>query len=203
MKFLLDPGHSGVEFGHYFTKGKRSPEVPPGIYEGDFNRQICRIIQEWFNHPVSGVDGAILCPGPINVPLHSRVKFANQVYSDIDDCAYISIHANAMGNSWNNAHGFTVFHARNASKKSKLLAEYIETHLSISGSGIKSRGIKTPRSIGKYFYVLSKTRCPAVLIECGFMTNKEEVENLKSIVTQYHIAIAIFNALKLYQKDVE
>lgn len=59
---------------------------------------------------------------------------------------------------------------------------------------ITSRGIKQAG-----FYVLVDAAMPSVLIESGFLTNKKDVNYLKSKKGQTQIARAIFNALKKYQ----
>ncbi len=41
-------------------------------------------------------------------------------------------------------------------------------------------------------YVLDKALCPAVLIECGFMSNENELELLKSSEHQINLALVIF-----------
>ena len=51
----------------------------------------------------------------------------------------------------------------------------IEAATNASGAGLKDRGCKTAN-----FYVIKNTYMPAVLIEHGFYTNKEECEKLKS-----------------------
>ena len=80
IKFLLDPGHGGVAFSHYLTPGKRSPEVPPGIFEGEFNRAVCGYLN-------NGEKFLSIVPGPIQVPLESRVGFVNKLakLEDIKD----------------------------------------------------------------------------------------------------------------------
>ena len=46
----------------------------------------------------------------------------------------------------------------------------------ISGCGRKDRGIKRSSDL----YILKETKMHSVLLECGFMTNREECELLKS-----------------------
>jgi N-acetylmuramoyl-L-alanine amidase len=74
MKWILDPGHGGMAFGHYMTPGKRSPQVPPGIYEGEFNRAIANSV-----HDGNYLETIVTNPGPINISLKKRVSFVNSI----------------------------------------------------------------------------------------------------------------------------
>lgn len=191
--FLLDPGHGGMCDDHYMSKGKRSPKIPPGIYEGDFNRKVCAYAESIARG--YGVDAIPIVTGPINVPLMARVSFVNSfVQQSSEDVFLISVHANASGAlGWSRAKGYTIFHSREAVDKEKAmvqraqrekekdLAQRIET--SFRSLPIKSRGIKEAN-----FTILSRTKCPSVLVECGFMTNLEDVEFLASEDGQMKIA---------------
>lgn len=176
-KWILDPGHGGFAFGHYCTKGKQSPEVPPGIYEGVFNRQVAwnvglHMLRERKQEVV------VTAPSAINVPLKTRVEFVNSL--PFDDMALISIHANAAGNSgWSEASGARVFTPRMADTQTKVLAGLLEQFIDIAtqdGSlpyGRRARGRAD-------FTVIHKVRCPAILVECGFMTNMDDARFLAS-----------------------
>ena len=192
IKFLLDPGHGGVAFSHYLTPGKRSPEVPPGIFEGEFNRAVCGYLN-------NGEKFLSIVPGPIQVPLESRVGFVNKL-AKLEDVALVSVHANAAGDGkqWNAANGFTIFTSKNASKKSELLARCLESEFDDHFGGIiKSRGIKTAN-----FTIIKQSKCPAVLVECGFMTHKSDVAFLSSGSGQRAIAAAIYAACAAYESEV-
>ena len=86
---------------------------------------------------------------------------------------FVSIHANAYKENWNDANGWEIYIVSKGGKAEKL-AEKI--HKYSKELGLKDRGIK----IGN-FQVLRDTNMPAVLIEHGFYTNKEECEKLKSV----------------------
>lgn len=93
----------------------------------------------------------------------------------------VSIHANAHGdgNSWTTGQGVeTLYHSVNSRAGDSLkLANYVQAEL-IKGTVQKNRGVKRQ--------ALSMCNCTAmgvkaaVLVECAFMTNKNESELLKS-----------------------
>lgn len=169
MKLLLDAGHSGVTFGRYWTPGKRSPQIPPGFYEGEFNRKVCTQVAEQ-----APKDILFLNPGPYPISLKFRVQQINKIVSDIkrrlkEDAVLLSVHANAAGSKgWNKAKGTTVFIHKKASEESGYFARDISSEMRHE-TALTSRGIK------KANFQILRVKCPAVLLECLFMTNHKEV----------------------------
>jgi N-acetylmuramoyl-L-alanine amidase len=190
-KFILDAGHGGMAFGHYLTPGKRSPEVPPGIYEGEFNRDICFKI--WTRCVERNIECVrLISDSPINIPLNARIEYINQLYKKEKDIVLLSIHANAAGyGKWiESARGFVTFIAKNASLKSRQFAYCISKYMDELGP-IPHRGYRMSN-----FSIIKKTHCPAVLLECGFMTNHIDAEILASDDGRKSIAGAIIFAMK-------
>lgn len=189
MRFLLDAGHGGMCFDTYLTRGKQSPEVPPGVYEGEFNRRLCNTIVNWGNK----LKTQMINSGPINISLRDRVEFVNAVCKKFKDVALLSIHANAekcIG--WGQARGITIFTAKNPSKKSEKIAHEIMTSITANNNiTTPFRGIKTAN-----FTILKNTSCPSILIECGFMTNKEDCKLLNDSGYVYALAYSIIRALR-------
>lgn len=184
--WILDPGHGGLgPGGEYLTPGKRSPEVPPGIFEGEFNRDIARRVVELCD----GLDMTITNPGPVNAGLLARVNYARGLQKVRKNCVFISIHANAAGNGkrWrNDAQGVVVFHHK-WDAKGKVLAKWMIESFQVHTGIDVTRGIKTAM-----FSVLTGTRMmPSILIECDFMTHEERAKFLASPEGREKIAYAI------------
>lgn len=116
-----------------------------------------------------GVEIILTAYDDVDVPLESRCKVANANDADY----FVSIHANAHKEYWTDVKGWEI-HIVGKGGKAEKLAECIHKH-SIKDLGLKDRGI-----VVSNFQVLRDTDMPAVLIEHGFYTNKEEVEKLKS-----------------------
>jgi len=64
--------------------------------------------------------------------------------------------------------------------------------------GRKDRGVKQAG-----FLVLHQTNMPSVLIETGFLTNKEEEKFLASAQGQDYMSSAVYRAFKEYKKEIE
>ncbi len=183
MIWLFDNGHGGMVGQKYLTKGKRSPEVIPGlgIYEGEFNRDIVKRVVGRLRF--KGIYAFDIVPEAKNVKLRERVERANAYMSDTiagllnnPSCRLISIHANADGRDgeWTAAEGMTIFHYP-GSKKGEALAKKAEMVFYHADLGMWNRGIKTAR-----FAMLRRTRMPAILVEHGFMTNRGDARKLAS-----------------------
>lgn len=82
-------------------------------------------------------------------------------------------------------------------EQSIFFADLVEKQFS-QRAGRKSRGVKQAG-----FLVLHKTTMPSVLIESGFLTNRNEEDFLKSTYGQEIIASAIYRAFKEYKGLVE
>ena len=197
MIWLFDNGHGGCVGAKYLTKGKRSPEVMPGlgIYEGEFNRDIVKRVVGTLpmEGPILTYD---LVPEAANIKLKERIRRANEGWSKYESPMLISIHANADGRNgeWTDANGLTVFHYP-GSTKGKALAQAAHDSL-MKHCNIKSRGLKTAR-----FAMLRRTRMPAILVEHGFMTNKGDAKKLASDKFRSQIAAAYIDMILTIERD--
>lgn len=84
-------------------------------------------------------------------------------------------------------------------KKSALLASYVEDEFAKSGR--VSNGVKQRTWEG--IWVLQATGMPSILVETGFLSNKEEEEYLNSDKGQDEVVQDIVDALKRYKQQIE
>ena len=68
---------------------------------------------------------------------------------------------------------------------------FVSVHLNAS-TGATNRGVKETDSL----YVLKQTKAPAVLVECGFISNGPECRKLFTTDYQRKIAQAIYKGIK-------
>jgi N-acetylmuramoyl-L-alanine amidase len=179
MKFMIDAGH-GIN-----TAGKRTPD---GMREFEFNSTVAEIAKklllEYQNVEVVFAHDPT---GKVDVPLAERV--AKALKEKVD--AVVSIHANAFGDDWNDANGIETFISEDRMPFTELeLASYIQNHL-IRETGRKNRGVKR----GNLYMTKVSNMIPSVLVECGFMTNREEAALLKTAAYREKCATAIVNGL--------
>ena len=84
-------------------------------------------------------------------------------------------------------------------RKSLNLANYVQDEFQESNR--VDRGVKQRNDKG--IWVLQATGMPSILIEIGFISNKEEEEYLVSNSGQKEIVTNIFNAIKKYKEKLE
>jgi len=191
--WLFDPGHDGLgPGGEYLNLGKQSPEVPPGIYEGPFNRTLAQTIADTCIY--RGILGQVIAPGPINISLSERVDYANAIHDLRGNCIYLSIHANAMDGGWGEAEGSVAFHYPGSTTGEALAASIVES-LDIC-TPLASRGVKTSSGL----YVLNNTTMPAVLAEVAFMTNKTEAAYMDSYNGKVQIVDAFMRTIMKFEE---
>ncbi|OLN23996.1 N-acetylmuramoyl-L-alanine amidase [Domibacillus antri] len=172
MKIAIDAGHG------WHTPGKRSPD---GMREYEFNRETALFLRKELTDDVLFVHH-----DSRDVPLSERVKQANAAGADL----YVSIHANAFGEEWTSAHGIETYVYTSRPAKALKIAQSVQKEL-VSATGRRDRGVKAAD-----FYVLRQTRMPAILVEAGFMTNREEAALLQSIEYRKTCARAIAAGIK-------
>ena len=92
-----------------------------------------------------------------------------------------------------------LIYAQNYFRKSLNLADLVEREFAAAGR--ISRGVKQRNDKG--IWVLQATGMPSVLVEIGFISNKEEEEYINSENGQAEIVNNIFNAFKAYRQKLE
>ena len=118
--------------------------------------------------------------------LRNRVNIANSNDKNI----LISIHQNKFPDE--SLKGIQIFYSENNEQSIKL-ANFIKEDLEKNLNQTKFRENKKS---GKEVYLLNKVRIPAVIIEWGFISNKEELNNLITEDYQNKLAQYIFSGLK-------
>jgi len=162
MRIAIDAGH-GPE-----TAGKRSPDG--SLREYHFNSVVARYVADRLFNGYEGIDIMLTHDDSRDVPFRERTDRANAWKADL----FVSIHANAAGDGWSSAQGIETYVYETRPPAAVALANAVQRQL-IRATGRPDRGVKSAN-----FHVLRETRMTAVLVECGFMTNRDECELLKS-----------------------
>lgn len=191
MIILIDNGH-GIE-----TPGKRSPDGR--FKEYLWNREVAEILCDILCD--DGFDARLLVPETNDVSLKTRVNRANKVWKEEGDCILISIHANAAGDGskWMSARGWSCYTTVGQTESDRLAERMYDSFR----TEFPDARFRTERTDGDQdyetdFYILRKTRCPAVLLENWFYDNREECAFLLRQDTKEHVAMAAFWAVRNY-----
>ena len=195
MKILIDPGH-GID-----TPGKRSPD---GIFlEYLWNRQVADLILEGLVS--AGVDASLVVTETNDVTLRNRVNRINTICNRVgaSNVLLVSVHANAAGNgsAWMNARGWSCYTSKGKTE-SDSLAECLYDAFEAE---FQDRKIRKDMSDGdrdweENFYVLQKSKCPAVLLENFYYDNREECAWMLQEETKKRIAGAAVKGIIKYIK---
>ena len=108
------------------------------------------------------------------------------------DAIFLSIHQNYYAES--KYYGAQVFYSQN-NDASKAIAESIQTTIRELLQNDNCRQIKPS---GTDVYLLYNTKSPAVMVECGFMSNPGEALLLNDSEYQKKISLAIVAGLEKY-----
>lgn len=176
MIVLIDNGH-GLD-----TPGKCSPDAT--YREWAWTREIAQMIVEALVK--MGVDARRLVPENTDTSLPERVRRVNSL-CDLYGKAnvlLVSIHSNAAGNGqWMTARGWCAYTSRGQTKADALAnCIYNEAKKNFVGHKIRTDHSDGDPDLEAGFYIIAKTKCPAVLTENFFHDNREDVAFITSQV---------------------
>lgn len=174
MKILIDNGHGEN------TPGKRSPDgkFREYLYARETADEVVNQLRS------KGYDAERIVNEYSDVPLAERVRRVNEVCGRLGtaNVILVSIHCNAAGNGgWMKARGWSAYTSKGKTK-ADALAEclYGEAEVNFAGQKIRTDLSDGDKDWEENFYILKKTKCPAVLTENFFMDNEEDVAYLTS-----------------------
>ena len=165
---VLDPGHGGRDGGAYWG----------GVAEKRLTLAISKRVEILLR--ARGFRTAMTRRTDRYVPLTSRAALANGYRKAL----FVSIHCNA--DPMRRARGIETFYAGPSGQR---LARNIHGRLN-NRTSTTNRGTKSRR-----FSVLCHTRCPAALVECGFLTSPSERRLLANPTYQQVLARAIADGI--------
>lgn len=188
MILVIDAGHGGNDPGNlHQTDGFKD--------EKDLNLSMAMklggYIEQYLGHKIEVV---YTRTEDEFVSLEDRVKNANDLNADY----FISVHCNASADVEING-AETHIHLKESVTSSKL-AHMIQDQFK-NRAARQSRGVKLKNDRLYNLYVLKETKMPAVLVETGFMTNKQEETYLNTDYGQDLLMSAVFRAFRDFVKE--
>lgn len=186
---ILDCGHGKS------TPGKRSPIWEDGtqFFEWEGNRQIGRAAAQYLQHLGWTVLFTVEPNDPTDVSLSERIIRSNAFYKLHPEAFQISIHSN--GFSRESANGYEVFTSKGQTKSDKISRIWIEEH-GKKFPNLLNRGHKEAN------FAMNRVKCPSILIESMFHTNKKECDILNSREGREKIAIGIVETCERVNKEL-
>ena len=179
---VIDAGHGGEDGGAVTASGVREADLNLAVAKrADDLASLLGIRTRMIRDSDVSVysDGSKSIAEKKSSDLRNRVKIANS----FDDAILLSIHQNHFSES--KYSGAQVFYA--ATDGSKALAETIQDSLLETLDPRNHRQAKRCSGV----YLMEHVRHPAVLVECGFLSNVREAELLQDETYQKNLALAM------------
>jgi N-acetylmuramoyl-L-alanine amidase len=195
---VLDPGHGGQDSG----------AICGGVLEKDLTLDVARRIDRLLNS--EGIATLMTRVGDTYVSVADRAAFANRVRK----CIFVSIHFNEDNKPVTS--GVETYYAGRQITAGSFLASWLPflwrpfsdspnpESQNLAGF-IQEALVARTRSIDRgtqagQFFVIANVTSPAVLIEGGFLTNKEDISKLASEDYRDQIAAAVADGILRYRE---
>lgn len=183
---VLDPGHGGEDGGASAADGTLEKDLNLAVAEGVYHL----LSAAGFDVRMTRTDDRLLYDlyGDLSdyggykktYDLKNRLRFTREAEADL----FVSIHMNKFPQT--NVRGLQVWHA--AVPGSRETAETIRTYAASYLSPEHKRIVKEATSA---IYLLHRIEIPAVMVECGFLSNGEDLAKLQSEDYRRQLALTV------------
>jgi N-acetylmuramoyl-L-alanine amidase len=188
---IIDPGHGGEDGGAEAN----------GVTEKNINLAVSLMLSDYFSVSkyecvLTREDDRLLYSqgeekNKKRHDLINRVKFAN----DIGNALFVSIHQNKFEQE--KYSGTQVFYSPNNEKSFELATEIQKSVV----NNLQKDNERQVKKGDKSIYLLKNATIPAVIVECGFLSNYEEARKLSEESYQKQLAEAIMTGILDFLKN--
>lgn len=188
---IVDAGHGGDDGGAIGIDGTVEKDI-----NLDIALKLEKILKFYgFNVIMTRTQDVMTCDDGLDSlrkrkisDIHNRFELMRKN----PDAIFISVHQNKFKDS--SQHGTQVFYSGN-DERSKELAEAIQTSVTLI---LQRKNDRVVKKSGSGIYLIYHAKIPAVLVECGFISNSDEVKKLKDESYRMKLAILIADGLLKY-----
>ena len=187
---VIDPGHGGVDGGASSASGTVEKHLNLAI--GLRMEEIAQLL---------GVETVMTRQEDVDLHDESAETIRQKKVSDLKNRValvngtaggiLVSIHQNSMPQS-PSVSGAQVFYG--TAEGSQALAEAVQAALNETVNG----RAKEVKAAGSSVYLMEHTEVPAILVECGFLSNPDEAALLNTEAHQTRLALTILAAVLSY-----
>ena len=196
VKVIVDAGHGGFDGGAM---------AGDGTVEKDINLSISLFLKSFLEQ--SGFEVILTRDSDEGTDDDSTEKIAVRKKSDLKnrlglmekypDAIFVSVHLNKFTTS--SASGAQVFYSKNHSNSSRL-GQCVQGSIISLLQKENTRVIKQATSST---YLLNNATIPAIIVECGFLSNKSDLEKLKTEDYQSQMAFVIASGImEFYTEEI-
>ena len=181
---VIDPGHGGQDGGAV---------APDGTEESEINLAISLRLEQLLRFAgipteMTRREDCMVCDPGLDTmrqrkvsDIHNRTALVN----GIPNAVLLSIHQNSLPSS-PATHGAQAF--RNRQEGAETLAQLLQCNLN---AVVNTHRAKEAKLIPESIYLMNHVTVPAVLVECGFLSNAEETLRLRQANYQMTLAVTI------------
>lgn len=187
---ILDPGHGGEDGGAVSAAGDKESDINLAIVlKIDQIMGLCgvpTVLTRSEDRSMHDSSASTLREKKVS-DLHNRVDMVEGINGGL----LLSIHQNFYPDS--RYSGAQVFYGQ--AEGSQLWGEYTQEVLRLT---LNKDNTRTAKKIPDTVYLMNHISCPAILVECGFMSNGEEVSLLLTSSYQKKMATVLAGACLQY-----
>lgn len=218
--FLIYSGHGGIYNGEYQTHGKQSPRWEDGmkVYEGFSCKMLA--LQLTYRLMEEGIDVTYVNNYNTDMLLRERVAIANKMFAQDKRVIAIFLHHNAQecengdyvdpylikgytSIETGGATGIEIFTSVGKTTSDTIADYYIFPELENTFPDSRFRYGNGQKNKEAYFYVLTQTQCPAILIEWFFMTTETDCRMIANSEAREAFINALVIGLKKYNNEMD
>lgn len=190
---IIDAGHGGFDSGAVACDG---------TYEKNINLALSIKIADMFNELgynavlTRTTDTALANENDTKATKRGDLKKRLEYMTKYPDAVFLSIHQNKF--SENSVHGLQTFY-KDGDICAENLAKSIQKYVT---ENLQPDNTRTAKTDTRKVYLIKNATVPTVFVECGFISNKQDLENLKN--KEYTSALAyciVAGTLEYYNNE--
>jgi N-acetylmuramoyl-L-alanine amidase len=169
---VIDAGHGGYDHGAIYG----------GINEKEININVAKKVNRYLTQ--AGLESFMTRSEDRFVSLAERVEISNTIKPKL----FVSLHSNAVISNPKMAGLQTYYHSTGGYKLANVMHHQLINDVKMPDGKVRKAN----------FYVCKNTKAPSILVEMGFMTNKDELKKLASDNYQDELAKSITKGIIEY-----
>lgn len=189
---VIDPGHGGVDGGCVSVDG--TPEKGINLAVAESLRDGLKLL---------GYD--VVCTRESDISIYDKgteglgeqkksdMKNRLAIFSKYSEGISVSIHQNQFTDS--RYSGAQMFYSKDNAEGEKLAGVMQKQFVSL----LQPDNTRETKPVGDELYLLNNTKNPAVMIECGFLSNPEEAQKLENEDYQRQVAFTVLTGISEYR----
>ena len=193
---IIDAGHGGMDGGAVAGDGTLEKTLNLSIAQKLNDLLQCAgvrtVLTRKDDNSIHDADAVSVRQQKVS-DIHNRLQIMEQT----ENAVFVSIHQNHF--SVSKYHGAQVFYSAN-DPQSAILAEQIRQSLT---AHLQPNNTRETKKSGTEIYLLYHAMRPAVMVECGFLSNAEETQKLKTEDYQTKLALSVADGILNFFSSTE